>query len=272
MVRKNIKLFSILTLSIIILLIPFISNVSEAAVEKKQRIYDYGDLLNSSEVEELEELAEKYSTKRETDFVILTTDNTKGKDVVKYTEDFYDKKGLGYDKSCGNCAILTIDMEHREVYLTGFYKGEEYLDDYRLDEIRYKITPDLSDGNYYEAFHTFIKTSYKYMGIKPGVDPNNILFNNWFQLIISLIIAGVAVGIMAYNSGGKVTVNQGTYQDYNTSRVRNRKDNYIRTTVTKRRKPSSDDNNHKGGMGKIGGGGGGVTSGGHSHSGSRGSF
>lgn len=248
------------------------SSVSEATIEKKQRIYDYAGLLNSGEVEKLEELAEKYSAKRETDFVILTSDNTKGKDVVKYTEDFYDEKSSEFYKPNGNCAILTIDMEHREVYLAGFYKGEEYLDDYRLDEIKDKITPVLSDGNYYEAFLTFIKTSYKYMGIRPGVDPNNILFNNWFQLITSLIIAGVAVGIMAYNSGGKVTVNQGTYQDFNTSRVRNRRDNYIRTTVTKHRKPSNDDNHHSGGMGNIGGSGGGVTSGGHSHSGSRGSF
>lgn len=164
MLRKK-KVFLIVLLSIV-LLIPFISNALKASGDKKQRIYDLAGLLTGEEVEELEILAEKYSSRRQTDFIVLTTDDTEKKDVVKYMEDFYDEKALGYDKPNGNCAILTVDMEHREVYLAGFYKGEEYLDDYRLDEIRYKITPALSEGDYYRAFHTFIKTSYKYMGIR----------------------------------------------------------------------------------------------------------
>jgi uncharacterized protein len=80
-------------------------------------------LLTGEEVEELEILAEKYSSRRQTDFIVLTTEDTEKKDVVKYMEDFYDEKALGYDKPHGNCAILTVDMEHREVYLAGFYKG-----------------------------------------------------------------------------------------------------------------------------------------------------
>jgi len=218
----------------------------------------------------LEAMAEKYSIKRETDFVILTTDNTNGKDVVKYMEDFYDNMALGYNKPHGNTAIITIDMQHREVYLAGFYKAETYLSDYRLDLIRDKITPYLSNGDYYKAFSKFIKLGYKYMGMEPNVDPDNILFNLWFQIVVSLVIAGIIVGAMAYNSGGRVTVSQGTYMDFSNSKVINRRDNYLRTSVTKTRKPSNNNKSSGGGFG--GGGGGGTTSGGHSHSGSRGSF
>ncbi len=240
------------------------------ATPQKQRVYDYANLLESSEIEELEAMAEKYSIKRETDFVILTTDNTNGKDVVKYMEDFYDNMALGYNKPHGNTAIITIDMQHREVYLAGFYKAETYLSDYRLDLIRDKITPYLSNGDYYKAFSKFIKLGYKYMGMEPNVDPDNILFNLWFQIVVSLVIAGIIVGAMAYNSGGRVTVSQGTYMDFSNSKVINRRDNYLRTSVTKTRKPSNNNKSSGGGFG--GGGGGGTTSGGHSHSGSRGSF
>jgi uncharacterized protein len=240
-----------------------------ASPSSKQRVYDFAELLNPEEVKSLESISEKYSNKRETDFIILTTDDTKGKDVVKFTEDFYDEKALGYDKPEGNTTILTIDMEHREVYLAGFYKGEEYLDDNRLDIIQDKITGDLSNGDYYVAFEKFIKLSYKYMGIRPGVNPNNILFNLWFQIIVSLSIAGIVVGIMVSNSGGRVTVSEGTYRDFNKSKILQKRDNYLRTSVTKHRKPSS---NNKSGGGRGIGGGGGITSGGHSHSGSRGSF
>lgn len=243
-------------------------NVSRAASNDKQRIYDFAKLLTPQEIEELEELSAKYSAKRETDFIILTTDDTGDSDVVGYMEDFYDENGLGYDKDHGNCGILTVDMHNREVYLAGFYKAETYLDDSRLDRIRNKITPDLSGGDYYNAFRTFIKTSYKYMGVRPGVNPDNILFNLWFQIIVSLMTAGIIVGFMAYSSGGRMTVGGSTYKDGRRSRIIARRDDYIRTSTTRHKKPSTDGN----GTGGFMGGGGGITGGGHSHSGSRGSF
>ncbi|HLR34579.1 MAG TPA: TPM domain-containing protein [Tissierellales bacterium] len=267
MVKNKISLIIIL-LIILSFFNPLLTNKSLADSNTKQRIYDFANLLTEEEIEELENLSNKYSTKRETDFIILTTNDTNDKDVVKYMQDFYDEKALGYDKPHGNTAILTIDMENREVYLSGFYLAKEYLDDSRLDLIREKITPSLSDGDYYKAFKYFIKTSYKYMGIRPKVNPNNILFNLWFQIITSLTLAGIVVGTMAYNSGGKITTSDGTYRNLDTSKVLARRDNYIRTSVTKRRKPSKNTSSGSSG----GGGGGGVTSGGHSHSGSRGSF
>ncbi len=268
---KNVFKIKMLPFFIVLILILSFSESILANPSSKQRVYDFANLLSSEEIKELEEISEKYSDKRETDFVILTTADTKGKDVVEFMQDFYDEEALGYDKPHGNTAILTLDMEHREVYLAAFYKGEEYLDDSRLDTIRYKIGSDLSDGEYYNAFERFIKLSYKYMGIKPGVNPESILFNLWFQIIVSLSIAGIIVGIMASNSGGRVTVNEGTYRDFNSSKVLQRRDNYLRTSVTKHKKPS---NNNKTGGGSFGGGGGGggTTSGGHFHSGSRGSF
>lgn len=255
-------------LVVLFLLIPFASNAATAAPKTKQRIYDFAGILTQKEIKNLEAESEKCSAKRETDFVILTTNDTKGKDVMKYMEDFYDEKALGYDKPHGNCAIITVDMQHRKVYLAGFYRGEKYLDDGRLDRIRGKITPDLTKGHYYSAFHSFIRTSYEYMGIRPGVNPNNILFKTWFQIIAALATGGIVVGIMAHNSGGKVTVNESTYLDFNNSKVIEKRDDYVRTTITKTQKPSNDSSS--GGSG--GGGGGGISSGGNSHSGSGGSF
>ncbi|MBW8349761.1 TPM domain-containing protein [Bacillus sp. IITD106] len=257
MVKKYLFIFAFL-----LILLPF--SINAHAVE--QKIYDYAGLLTDDQVQKLEAMANEYGAKRNTDFIILTTNGTEGKGAKKYMQDFYDDKAPGYDKPHGNAAILTIDMEKRDVYLAGFYKAEKYLDDERLTQIREKITPDLSSGNYEQAFEDFIKTSYKYMGFRPGVNPDSLFFNIWFQIICSLGLAGIIVGIMAYNSGGRVTINSSTYEDSNNSRVLDRRDIYIRTTTTKRRKPS---NNSSGGGSR---GGGGFTSGGHSHSGSGGKF
>lgn len=238
------------------------------AVGNKERVYDYANLLSQEEIEGLESLAEKYSRKRETDFIIVTRERTNRKDIVEYTEDFYDEMALGYDIPYGNTAIMVIDMEMREVYLAGFYKGETYLDNYRLDLIREKISPDLSKGNYYKAFKDFLKLGYKYMGIKPGMDPNSLIFSLGFQVLVSLGTAGLVVGFMLYNSGGRVDVRGDTYMDFSSSKVVNRWDRYIRTSVSKTRRPSQKSSSSRGGGGR----GGGTSSGGHSHSGSRGRF
>lgn len=255
-------------LSIIMLIMFIIRSISPvmAAETANQKVYDFAGLLTAKEIAELESLSSEYSQKRQVDIIILTTRDTQGRDVVRYMEDFYDENGLGYDKPHGNTAILTIDMEHREVYVAGFYKGEQYLDDSRCDLIRRKITPDLSAGNYYEAFRSYIELSYRYMGIRPGVNPENILLKTWFQILVAVIVASVSVMVMAYHSGGRTTAGAGTYLDVSTSRITSQKDTYIRTDVMKRKKPS--DKNKSGG-GRFGGG---VSSAGHSHSGSRGSF
>ena len=93
------------------------------------------------------------------------------------------------------------------------------MDNERLDLIREQITPDLSSGNYFEAFQTFIEKSYEYMGIRPGVHPESLLFKWWFQMAIAMITGAVVVGILAYHSGGKMSVTSRAYLDPKTSRV-----------------------------------------------------
>lgn len=254
-----------------IILITFIVLIicsTNTLAKSNQKVYDFAKLLTEEEVLYLERMSDRFSQKRKVDIIVLTTSDTEGKDVVQYMEDFYDKKALGYDKPHGNTAVLTLDMENKEVYIAGFYKGKEYLDDSRCELIRIKITPYLSKGDYYKAIYNFIKLSYKYMGIRPGVNVENILFKLWFKAVISIGIAAVSVLIMAYNSGGKVTTSAATYLDRNNSGIVNRRDTYLKRSVTKRRKPP---NKNKTGGG-IGMGGGGISKGGHSHSGSRGKF
>lgn len=266
-----------------------------ATFDRNHYIYDEAHLLTDEEAAELQNLAAQLGAERETAFIVITLNGTDGKDIVQYVEDFYDEHAPGYDQPHGNTAILAIDMQERDIYLAGFYKAEQYLDDGTLDLIREEITPALSDGEYFQAFSDFITLSHEYMGneprtgsggysgndtggfadYQPGGNPNgyydnngaangeNLFFQWWFQLIVSLVAGSVVVATMAYRSGGRVTVNAQTYMDSNTSRVINRYDNFTHQTVTRTRKPSNNTSS---------GGGGGITGGGHSHSGSRGKF
>lgn len=240
-------------------------SVAAAAEVSKNLIYDEAELLSTGQREELNRLANQYGADRQTDIIIYISSNVYDEDVVKLTEDFYDEQGPGYDKSHGNAVILTLDTRNRDVYLASFYKAEDYLDDGRLDRIRSRITPYLTEGDYVTAFREYIKTANRYLGVRPGANPDNPLFNLWVQLGAALVIGGVTVLLMSKRSGGRVTVNGQTYEDRATTSVLNREDRYIRTTVTRHK---IQKNNNSG----SGGGGGGMTGGGHSHSGSRGSY
>lgn len=262
--RRALLLLLALAVPLLMLLAP--SGKAYADESLKKLIYDEAGLLDEEERALLEGMANRLGPKRETDIMIVTSKNEAGADVMKMTQDFYDAQAPGYDKPHGNAVILMVDMKNREIYLAGFYKGKEYLDDERLDRIRDKITPDLTGGYYYLAFTDYIKTAHRYMGYAPGVNPDNIFFKWWLQFGVALVVAWLIVRGMVGNSGGKVTVHNRTYENSSQSGIVGQHDHYLRTTVTKQHipKPTS------GGGG--GGGGGGTTSGGHSHSGSRGSF
>lgn len=239
--------------------------VAHAAADKL--ILDHAGLLSDEQEAYLAARAAELGAERETDFMIITLNGTGGKDIVEYVGDFYDDTAPGYDRPHGNTAILTIDLAQRDVFLAGFGKAETYLDDGRLDQIRHKITPYLSAGDYAKAFEMFIELSHDYMGYRPGVNPENVLFKTWFQLVVAIGVAAIVVGLMAYRSGGRVTVNANTYLDKSRSRVVSHSDRFVNQTVsrTKIQKQS-------GGGGGGFGGGGGVTGGGRSFSGSRGKF
>lgn len=276
------------------------SEAEEAGL--KPLIFDEAGLLNQEEIDELNELANQIGALRETDIIILTSDNPENIDARLMTENFYDEQAPGYDKPHGNAVILTLDMNNREVYLAGFYKAETYLDNDRLDEIRSQMTPDLANGDYKLAFQTYIETAGAYLEVlpevknsnssynsnysppvqtpmyatdqyvtpRPGVnpEPDNLFLNTWFQLAVSIIIGVISVAVMAYRSGGRVTVNSSTYEEAHTSGILDSRDDYLHTTVTKQKIERNTSNNSGGGSSS----GGGMTSGGHSHSSSRGSF
>lgn len=243
----------------------YASGSGETTTSNKTLVYDAAGLLTTEQKQEINKLANQYGALRQTDFVIYTTNNDDNLDVVKLTENLYDNKAFGYNQKYGSAAILTLDMRNRDIYLAGFGEAEQLLDDSRMDKIRNYITPDLSNGNYTAAFEKYIQRSYEYMGYRAGVNPDNLLFKFWFQAALALLIGIIVVWIMAYRSGGRVTVDRATYEDASASSLLDHYDRYINTTVTKQKIEKSSSSSG-------GGGGGGTSSGGHSHSGSRGSF
>lgn len=256
---------SIVAFLLLILLIP--SFLSVQAATEKQRIFDDAQILTTGEKEYLEHYARKFSDKRKVDFIIITTDNNE--DITKYMGDMYDERGFGYEKARGSVALIALNMKSRDVQLAGFGDVETKLPDERFHTIREKVTPDLSNGNYEQAFKDFIKLSARYMQFKEGANPANPLYRTFVQFFIAIFIGLAIVAVMARNHRSRITTTAATYFDDSLSKVNRKEDNYLRKSVQKTYSPQDNDNNSSGGGGS---GGGGSTGGGSSFSGSRGSF
>lgn len=263
-VRKINSFMLMVALFIFTFLLPTVSAA-------EQRIYDEANLLTNSEHEALEVEAEKYSKKRKTDFLIVTITEETADDIETYMKNLYANEQLGYNEPHGNVAMLGLDIDRRDLVILGFQKAKERLNAERSNIIRDDITADLSAGNYVTAFEDYLSSASHYMRFKPGVDPNNVFYQTWTQLIIAVVIALAVVGLMLTRMKSGITTNAGTYRDDSRTRINRQQDRYLRKTVTRVRKPKNN-NNNRGGPSSGSTRSVGRTSGGHSFSRSRGKF
>jgi Beta-propeller domains of methanol dehydrogenase type len=239
------------SLLILMLFLSSAAGVYAAASSKNQHVYDNAGLLSTSDLENMEEMCTKYSNKDGLDIIILTHNDPNAVAAEKYIEDFNDK--MQYL----NSVILLVDLSNRDVCLESYGSIQSKITAARGDVIIEKITPYLSNGDYAQAFEEYIQSSDKYMNYVP------LHFNPLVQLAAALLIGGIAVAIMAFNAGGKMTTGAATYMDQNHSGLIGRRDDYIRTQITRIRKPQNNGSS---------GGHGGVSSGGLSHTTSSGKF
>lgn len=213
-------------------------------------IYDDADLFTSEEEGDLQDYLKKMSEKAGVEIYVLTSEDSGYGATDRYIEDFYDA-GYANDTIEENAVLMHIDMEERYVNIQAYGPSQERITDQTGDAIIDYIIKDLKDGDYEWAARGFADEVERYMNYVP------IYKRVWFQLLVAVVIGAISVAIMAASSGGKMTAGASKYQDSKYSGIRARRDDYIRTSVTKRRKPQST---------SSGGGGGHRSSGGHSHS------
>lgn len=276
---------------------------SDTGVDSLQHIYDDANLLSSSENTELEQMCKDSGDEVGIKIMILTHNDPNAVDNETYVEDFYNKMYLG------DSVILLVNMYNHDVFIAGYGLAETYIHSKRISIIVNEITPYLSDGKYDKAFESYINSSVKYMKDDSELNEDhnynnsenptnnsgsnksddyytsinqynsssstnnqveNTLTNIWVQLLAAFVIGGIAVGIMVFNSGGRMTTGAGTYLDESQSGLIGKRDVYLRTSITKVKKPTT--NNTTGTGGFNAGGFSGGSSGGNSHSSGGGKF
>jgi len=223
---------------------PKADTTTATSYQSDQHVYDDGGLLSENEKLTLEQMCLDQGKEAGIDIILLTIDEPNVKNAETLVEDFQDKLPVA-DRVCA-----LIDMNTREINVQAYgKKAEAYINPSRAQKLADLMTPIVKEGKYYNAFSILIDKSAEYMKSKP----QNIITNIWLQLLVSVLIGGIVVGVMAFNSGGKVTTSANTYMNPNNSGLIGRRDDYLHTHVTRVRKPQNN-------------GGSGVSAGGRSHS------
>ncbi len=122
-------------------------------------VYDEYGLLDSSEVQELENLAVQYSNEHDCGiYIYVMNDNDGYWNIEDYAEELFMTLGMN-SGSDGSGVLLVLTMEDRsyDICAYGDKANSAFTDYAKNDYIVGKVVPMLSYGDYSGAFKTFIE-------------------------------------------------------------------------------------------------------------------
>lgn len=216
-------------------------------------VTDIADILSSDECELLQwkmyELSSTYN------FVvrIVTIDTLNGKTAQRYADDYYDEHLLHLTN--GNGILLVVSMAEREWAVTTNGETHKVITNSDIDDIMEDVLPDLSAGNYYDAFHSFVYgIELEYQLYESGEEDGELSAVQ--ILLISLAIGaaagGITIFIMRYSMKTARPQRSATsYIDRDSYRLTQHGDFYLYSRTTRTARPK---NNSSGGGGGSRGG------------------
>ncbi len=163
------------------------------------RVVDSAQLLTSFQQQKLEEIAGSLASEYSIDAVIVTVGALGGKTPQVFADNYFDYNGYGTG-SQGSGVLLLIAMEDRDWYISTHAEGTDALTYREIGELEDLIVPDLSGGNYYSAFVTylnFLETEFAdFRSGAPGITVTDVLLRLAAALGIGAVIALIVLLIM----------------------------------------------------------------------------
>lgn len=275
---KKIKTLMIL---FVVLLLSYKFTFTVLASFDDQRIFDFADLLTSEEEEHLKGLSFEIGNQVETDILVVTIDDARGKSAMEYADDFYDEGAYGYEKPYGTGILLLIDMDNREAWISTSGDAIDHFSEARINATLDEIFLYLPEGDYYNSVLVFMENVEQYMASLPSSSNKNeynpdaypdtifyydeeesILKNPFICFGIAVAVGAVSILVMVSGAKSRMTVGGRTYVEQGSFRINSRRDTFLRTTTVTRKIETA-----KSSGGGFSGGGRHTSSGGRSHGG-----
>lgn len=167
-------------------------------------VYDYADVLNTSEEKALEDKLVHFSDSTTTQIVVITIESLKGEDIGILTPRWGQKWEIGGTKQNDNGVIILLTKEERKIWISPGYGLEQYLTAGITGEItRNYILPEFKAGSYYNgleagttAIFDAIKGTYKGKRMKKSKD------ESIFPLLFFVFLVFIFIMIAKKNNKG----------------------------------------------------------------------
>ena len=250
----------------LVILITFLIFNSLSSFAFTERLDDDADLLDSNEESEISTLLENAYSELNFDIVIVTTYDTDGKSVMEFADDYYDTNAFGEDG-----LLFLIDMGGREWWISTSGEAINKFSDSVLDYIGAESASYLSEGQYIEAFKTFISLSEIY--IKSEGDYNYddnyndgfyddtyyddiyeepVEFDFFSTLVISLVAGFIIALVIVSSMKGKLTSvgvrnEASNYVLNNSLQIASSGDNFLYKNISRVPRPKSNSSGDYGG-------------------------
>lgn len=217
-------------------------------------VWDEAELLNETEVAQLNSKLESISKKYKAEIRVVTLSSMDGGDIDEFLEYLYDESGFGYGENHDG-VLLVVCMDPREYRILSNGFAGEAITSGDIDAIGEAFKSDLSDGNYADAFDTFAdKCEYYLDGHINGFPFNtgkNLLICLGIGFVVALIVTGIwknQLKSVRKQSAANAYVKAGTMQ------ITQSGDFFMYRNVTKTQKQSSSSSGSSGSSRSTGGG------------------
>lgn len=176
-------------------------------------VYDYVNLLSSSEKNSLEQKLVRYSDTTSTQIVIAIIESTKGENIGLLTPKWAHEWGIGQAKE-DNGVFILLASKDRKIWISPGYGVEDRLTAGITGElIRNIIIPEFKKGDYYQGLNKGSDAIFDVLtGAYQGTRQNNrdttsfdFFFFLFFILIVLIIISKNRRGGNGGNNGGNRT-------------------------------------------------------------------
>ncbi|WP_051538090.1 TPM domain-containing protein [Butyrivibrio proteoclasticus] len=245
------------------------------STRQKDLLYDDAELLSASEQEDLTKRLNEVSNRWDCTIAILTVD-TPINSIQDFADDYFDYNGMGADHN-GNGILLVLNMDDRSYWFSTSGTAISAFTDYGLSKMFDKMSSDLGDNYYHDAFVTYTEVCDDYLemyskgtpydvGVK---QPKDVVKGLLLSFLAALLVALVPIFVMASHLKSVTAKHSAKgYQAHDGLHMRVHRDTYLRSHVTKTEIPR--DNDRSGGF--SGGSSTHMSSSGSTHGGGGGHF
>lgn len=250
------KLISLLLTVVLGVSVMIAAPVALAAGEgsRNDLLVDGADLLTASEEAVLRTRLAAITEQYQAEVIVFTLEDMGGDSADDYVEYLYDQFGYGRGPDRDG-VMLMISMAEREYRILSNGFAADAITKGDIDDISDMIVSDLSDGNYADAFNTFVGQCEYYL----DGHINGFPFAFGQNLVIALVIGLVVGVIVAFVLKGQLKSvrkqrQANVYVKAGSMKVTIANDLYLYRNVTRTQKQQSSSRSGSGSSRNVGGG------------------